>query len=357
MYKKYRAFVSLAFAIAMFVPLVSGAQVAPLVNPSTPSPASAAAPLLCYDFNRSLKPGNKGEAVRMLQYFLISGEQATIDPNEYGVFGQTTMAAVTAFQQKYASDILSRLPHQQPNGTVGPITRAKFKALYGCQIQVSQTPAVVDYSGIQLGVSAISLDNIGVTATFCNKGTVSIPSAPFRIRLNGINRDFDIIGARTAGTCDTEAMPYITWGLSYDPAVTFTAIALIDPNNTYRKSTLQFPTNGTATLNSYAITGAHLSVRSIILKSTGVQATFCNLGSVTLTAFPVRLTANGMSKDFDIPGAYKPGQCSPMSWSYSVWGLTYTPGTVYTVNVQVDPNNSIQEVNEFDNSATIVGTP
>lgn len=349
MYKRISGFAAGILSIALFLPMVSLGQVAPLVDTSS-SPAQS---LICYDFNRSLHKGSTGAAVRMLQYFLITKEQANIPSTTYGTFDDATLSAVNNFQTKYP-EIIAKLPGQAPSGIVGPRTRAKLNQLYGCQV-MNSTP--VDYSGIVLSVSNLQLDSTGVSATFCNNGKTNIPTAPFRIRLNGINRDFDIIGARTAGACDTEALPYTSWGLTYDPSVTYTAISLIDPNNTYRKNSIQFPTNGTAVLNSYAITGAHLSVRSIILKSTGIQATFCNLGTINLTSFPVRVTVNGVPKSFDISGSYQAGKCSPMTWTYDNWGLTYTPGMVFTVNVQVDPNNAIQEINEFDNAATVVGTP
>ncbi len=351
-----RKYSLLALAIGLMLPFVSGAQVAPLAAVTT-SPASTAAPLLCFDFNQNLKSGSKGEAVRMLQYFLITGEQATIDSGEYGVFGQTTMSAIVAFQQKYAQDVLAHVPHQQPTGNVGPATKAKLKALYGCQIAVNAPVAAALPTSVKLAVTNVTLDSTGVTAVFCNQGSVNLPTAPFRIRLNGINRDFEIIGAQTAGACDTESFPYATWGLSYDPSTTFTAITLIDPNSYYKKSVVQYPLNGNAVLTASAITGAHLSVRSAVVKTNGVQATFCNLGTVNLTSFPVRVTVNGTPKDFDIATGYKTGTCVPVTWNYSNWGLAYVPGTVYTVTIQVDPNNAIQETNEFDNSATVVGMP
>jgi hypothetical protein len=349
----------LALAVAICLPALTQAQIVPLTPVAAPTPASTAAPLLCYDFNRSLKNGSNGEAVRMLQYFLISGEQASIDSSEYGTFGPTTNIAVMAFQQKYASEVLVHVPNQQPTGIVGVATRAKLKTLYGCQNQVviNNLFSPATPTNVSLAVTSILLDSNGVTATFCNNGTNNLPSAPFRIRLNGLNRDFEVLGAQKAGMCDTETLAYSAWGLTYDPGTTFTAIALIDPNNIYRKGTVQVPLTNTSVLNVPAVAGAHLSVRSVVLKSTGVQATFCNLGTLDLTSFPVRVTVNGTAKDFDIAGAYKQGKCVPMTWTYDNWGITYVAGTVYTASIQVDPNNLIKETNEFDNSAIVVGTP
>src|SRR5438105_423790 len=121
MINKFKQHLTVAIAainILVLSPLVSQAQVSPLV-PVVSAPVSNTPALLCYDFNRSLKTGDKGEAVRLLQYFLISGEQAAIDSGEYGAFGPATLAAVVAFQTKYAGDIIAHMPHQQATGTVG----------------------------------------------------------------------------------------------------------------------------------------------------------------------------------------------------------------------------------------------
>ncbi len=125
----------------------------------------------------------------------------------------------------------------------------------------------------------------------------------------------------------------------------------------YKTSQLTYPASATTTLSIAAVAGAHLSVRGITLKSNGVQSTLCNLGTLDLTSYPVRVTVNGTSKTVDVPGAYMHGQCQAVTWTYDMFGLPALPanGTSITATVNVDPNNVINEVNEFDNAAAIVG--
>ena len=94
----------------------------------------------------------------------------------------------------------------------------------------------------------------------------------------------------------------------------------------------------------------------MVLKDTGMQVTFCNLGTTALTSFPVRVALNGVSQNFDIVNAYQPAKCVAMNWPYSTWGINLVSGAQYSATVTVDPYNAIQETNEFDNVATIAGT-
>ncbi|MBX4211642.1 MAG: hypothetical protein KW806_02520 [Candidatus Yanofskybacteria bacterium] len=343
----------LAFVIAgLMMPMVSDAQpvsIAPLAL--SPNTTVNPLPLLCYDFQSTLKRGSKGDAVRRLQFFLLDSGY-NIDPSEYGIYGDNTFAAVKGFQEKYSGDILVPSQLSAGNGIVGRLTRKKLNWLYGCGAINQELSA----SGLNLQISATSLDGSGVSVTFCNKGARDIPTFPIRIRLNGINRDFDIIGARSAGACITNTFNYDTWGLSFDPGATFTAITIVDPLGVYKKAGVTFPTGSETKITVPVLNGLHLAVRSLLLKSTGVQATLCNLGNADVTKFPVKVTVNGNAQDLDVPQAYKKGVCAPVTFPYSTWGITFTPGTLYSASVLVDPNNIYSEVNEFDNSAAVVGT-
>ena len=367
-------YLSVAAGIAVILSVnIALADIQQLVAPAPPVPATASPvtkpwPIGCYDFTANLKAGMKGVAVRHLQYFLIK-EGFDIPQQEFGIFGDVTLSMVSAFQEKYASIILTPAGLTQGNGYVGKGTRAKLNSLYSCDVipvtQViqsytinaapSQTPAPV--APARLAVTNLTLDPTGVGATFCNKGTNDLSTAPFRIRVNGINRDFEVTDARKAGSCETDSIPYGTWGLTYNVGSTFTAVSIIDPNGYYKTSGTQYAVNASTTLSVPALPGAHLSVRSVLIKTTGIQATLCNLGSADLTSFPVRATINGTSKDFDITAAYKKGTCIPVTWTYDNFGMSYAPNTSYSATVITDPNNVIPEVNEFDNTATAIGTP
>jgi hypothetical protein len=301
--------------------------------------------------------GSKGYAVRGLQFALIR-EGFAVASAEYGMFGQDTLTAVNAFQQKYASDILKN--GAAPTGVVGKLTRAKLNALYGCAAvslmsanAASNTPAVP--SSIILNVKNVALDSNGVTAVFCNQSPTDIPVFPVRVRLNGIIRDFNVPGALKAGACDADTIPFAAWGLTYDPGATYGVVTALDPNSMYKTAKTTYPLVGTTTLSIPAIQGAHLSVRGITIKSNGLQSTLCNLGTTDLTSYPVRVTINGVSKDIDA-GVRTHGQCQAITWTYDMFGFTPAVGAIITGTVNIDPNNIIQETNEFDNSATIVGS-
>jgi hypothetical protein len=358
-----RSSAALLFIASLAIPVASYAQVTPLsVIAKATTPIVAPTQTVCYTFTHTLAQGSKDASVTLLQYFLQK-EGMTVGSTEAGMYGSTTMAAVKAFQEKYAADILTPNSLKMGTGRLGKSTEAKMNTLYSCSAQAMAaksavvtpvtTPAVTATNFV---VTGTVLDSNGVTATFCNKGTNDVPSFPVRIRLNGINQDFEIVGAQKAGACYTNTFGYSTWGLNFDPGSTFTVVVLIDPNGTYKTSNITFPLGTTDTLSVPAVMGNHLSVRSVLLKSSGIQATFCNLGTINLTSFPVRITLNNSAQDFDVPGAYQSGKCTPMSWPYTTWS-TYVPGSVVNASITVDPKNIFSETNEFDNSAAIVGTP
>ncbi|MBX4189966.1 peptidoglycan-binding protein [Candidatus Parcubacteria bacterium] len=348
---KYSKFLLVALSVFLFSGLLvhdSSAAVVPL-SASSMSPSS---PLSCYDFDKNLNPRSKDAGVRFLQFFLQK-EGYSIDPSEYGTYGSGTTAAVKGFQEKYSSATLAPVKLSSGTGRFGKLSRAKLNSIYSCSAHSISSDWKVNFT-----VPNMTLDNTGVTANFCNQSQTDVPVFPIRIRLNGINRDFDILDAHKAGACSTEKFLYEGWGLSYDSGSTFTAVVLMDPTNIYKSSQLQYPlSNTTATLKVPAITGTHLAVRSILMKNTGIQITACNLGTTNLPSYPVKITVNGISKDLDVPGAYASGKCAPIAWPYSTWNLTYTPDTVYNVTVISDPNNIFNEVNEYDNAATVIGIP
>lgn len=348
--KTIRFLSALLITSALSLPVAALAQVTSLAASSSGSGA-------CSDFKTNLWLGIDTSnpvtklAVLQLQQALAQEGYAIAD-SETGTYGQSTLQAVKSFQEKYASEVLAPFNLTSGTGRVGVITRLKLQALYGCR-----GGAVGSGGNASLAVTNISVDPNGVNATFCNKGKNDLPSAPFRIRLNGINRDFEVIGAQKAGACDTESFGYATWGLTYADGTTYSAVALIDPNNIYRTGATVAPLSSTATLTIPAVQGVHLSVRSVIPRTTGIQATLCNLGTVDLNSFPVKVTLNSNTQYLDVPNAYKAGKCTTVVWPYSTFGMTYTPNYQYNVSVTTDPNNIYNETNELDNTAVSVGTP
>jgi len=352
----------LALSLGVFITLMASSQVLADVNTlSTPLvvPSSVTAMLPCYDFYRIIGVSKTGGEVRNLQIFL-SAEGSSISPDEYGNFGPSTIAALQAFQAKNKIATSGKLDRR---------TRAKLNSIYGCKAKskLSYTIPILwnpsPYKDIiaNIAVKSTALDNQGIGLTVCNNGLTDLPTVPIRIRLNGINRDFDFINAKKANTCATESIGYASWGLTYDPGVNFYATSIVDPLAFYKGGSLEYPLAGKANISVPAVQGAHLAVRNPLLRTNGVQATFCNLGTVSLNTFPVRITlSNSMAtstKNFDVAEVHAPGGCKAKIFTYDNFGITYTPNTTYSANFAVDADNTIQETNKFDNSASVIGIP
>jgi len=89
-----------------------------------------------YTWTRSLKTGTTGADVMKLQQFLNSDTDTRVSASGVGsvgaeteYFGPATMAAVSKFQVKYRSDILSPAGLVNPTGFFGPGSMAKANML------------------------------------------------------------------------------------------------------------------------------------------------------------------------------------------------------------------------------------
>lgn len=91
----------------------------------------------CHNFNTNLKVGNSGAEVSAL--FTALKKDGYIAPVDAvgNSFDNYANLAVISFQEKYASEILTPNGLTEGTGFVGPSTRAKLNALYGC----STTPS------------------------------------------------------------------------------------------------------------------------------------------------------------------------------------------------------------------------
>lgn len=95
----------------------------------------------CHTFNANLRVGDSAGDVQHLGTALkkegLEAGTATSEGAGY-YFNEQTASAVVGFQEKYASEILTPNELKHGTGYVGPATRAKLNALYGCGI----TPAL-----------------------------------------------------------------------------------------------------------------------------------------------------------------------------------------------------------------------
>jgi hypothetical protein len=94
----------------------------------------------CYTFNSNLSIGMTGNAITALQTALQKdGESVTVN----GTFDDQTASAVTAFQEKYQSQILSPYGLSYGTGYAGKSTRAELNSLFGCTSNNPVTPPIV----------------------------------------------------------------------------------------------------------------------------------------------------------------------------------------------------------------------
>lgn len=95
----------------------------------------------CFTFNTDLKIGDRGSEVSRL-HAALEREGFSIPDSErpqkdgesvFGaIFGEMTASKVSAFQEKYRSEILTPAGLSNGTGYLGARTRAKLNTLYGC---------------------------------------------------------------------------------------------------------------------------------------------------------------------------------------------------------------------------------
>ena len=106
----------------------------------------------CFDWRRNLRIGDSGADVRALDQALLKegiegsqsfeGSRPTFISDD-GVFIELTASAVSGFQEKYRSEILTPNGLARGTGYVGPSTRRKLNSLYGCSGTPTPTPIPV----------------------------------------------------------------------------------------------------------------------------------------------------------------------------------------------------------------------
>ena len=93
----------------------------------------------CHTFNTNLRVGDQNDEVTNLDRALIkegflNSDEVFQDARTVLNFDEITAAAVTGFQEKYKSEILTPSGLARGTGYVGPATRKKLNQLYGCGV-------------------------------------------------------------------------------------------------------------------------------------------------------------------------------------------------------------------------------
>lgn len=124
-------------------------------------------PTWCHTFNTNLQIGNSSNEVAALQTALSKqGFGFSLEADKVGFrFGEGTASAVTAFQEKYKSIILTPNGLLHGTGYVGAATRAKLNSLYGCSGVKPPMPSTAPY------ISYLSPASGPVGATVTLRGT------------------------------------------------------------------------------------------------------------------------------------------------------------------------------------------
>jgi len=97
-----------------------------------------AAPSFCHTFSTNLRIGDQNDEVTKLYSALINEglfdkDEAFQDGRQVLNFDERLASAVSEFQEKYASEILTPNGLKRGTGYAGPSTRAKLNRLYGCK--------------------------------------------------------------------------------------------------------------------------------------------------------------------------------------------------------------------------------
>jgi hypothetical protein len=135
----------------------------------------------CYTFNNNLSIGMTANGdVSALQTALQKDGESI---NVTGTFDDQTAAAVTAFQEKYASAILT--PYGLSNGTgyAGKATRAELNSLFGCGTTTAPTPTPIlstptPIAPVSPPVSSIQIISPTAGESFISGSTMNIEWAP-----------------------------------------------------------------------------------------------------------------------------------------------------------------------------------
>lgn len=95
----------------------------------------------CYNFTKNLRIGDKDKDIENL--IVVLQKEGIISQNDYSLkdFNENLASYISEFQEKYASEILKPNGLRKGNGYVGPATRRKLNALYGCTT-TSLTPVI-----------------------------------------------------------------------------------------------------------------------------------------------------------------------------------------------------------------------
>lgn len=250
-------------------------------------------PTWCHTFNINLGIGSFGSdfdaLIMVLDKENISEFNFTNRPTQYD---EIIAGAVSALQQKYASEILTPNGLRYPTGYVGRSTRAKLNALYGCGITNPPAPSWIKITSSEK-TSSLTPTIYGTTNNLTQVGIVLASSSGDKAYGSGL-------------------IPVIngTWSVTVSPAITngyYTVYVYDANNNKLATGYLNVDSSASATPSISSATPQPVQVGSSL---TVYFSNGGNTGSVILK------TLDGLKS----------------------WHIPYTTGTVYSGFTYYDGN-------------------
>ena len=268
----------------------------------------------CYTFTRNHQQGNTGGEVMWVQQFLnnhdaqVAASGAGSPGNETDYFGSRTKAAVAAFQNMYAADILAPVGLSAGTGYWGPSSRAKANALCagagaGAGAGTGTTPVPVTGS---LNVSA----GAQPANSLAPQGAIRVPFTTFTLS-NGTNGPVTVTGVTVQRA-----------GLAQDAV--FAGIALVDSNG------LQVGISKTLNSNHQAVVGDTFTLQagqSVTLTVAGNMASSLSSYAGQVAA----LSVVGINTSVPVSGSL------PITGASQVINASLTVGSVTTNIGSFDP--------------------
>lgn len=247
----YKSVLAAGLALTFFMPVVSSAdtisdlqaQIASLLAQIKVLQEQIAKQSItstfCHTFNTNLGVGSSGDEVYSLSLAL---QKEGINLGKFDSYDEMTASAVSTFQQKYRSEVLTPAGLSSPTGYVGVWTRAKLNTLYGCS-----KPSFVSINGIS-GPQSLDVNQQGswtVSASSQNGGNLSY-SVMWGDEGYALNNSAAASGAVGVQQSATFTHTYSQAG-TYKPTFTVTS------ENTIRCITTPCPSNAGSTQVSLSV--------------------------------------------------------------------------------------------------------
>lgn len=203
----------------------------------------------CFSFNTNLGVGSNGGDVSALNTALSKGGFVSSQNNSGATFDEALASAVSSFQERYRSEILTPAGLSSGTGYLGARTRAKLNSLYGC----GNSNGTVFVPSSQLSISSISPSS-GTTGT-----QVTILGSGFTLSENRIkfgssgsdNSPLYSVGSLDGRTLAFSVPSTIYYACQYNTPACLPPVAMIEPG-TYSVSVIN--TNGTSNQVTFTVT-------------------------------------------------------------------------------------------------------